>query len=395
MHDSIVMLPLDSWDDTWHSSHYIAKEFAARLPVLHVNPRPAWHPRARHFHPVRSALAHLRQGLSSVGRNLYVLTPRSLPLGRFNTVGRFDRSLFIHDVLSALEQIGSHSPLYWTHFYDGCLENLNLLSASHVVYDCPDLYVNKETERELTRRASLVIVRNKKLREQKLPDNPRTYWIPNGCDFKGFQLPPAAELPADLASIPRPRVGLVAWMDNSIEYNWLLTLAQGCPRINVILVGSVLRGRQFGVNAEDAERIWLLKQNSNVFWLGHKPPTELGRYVSMLDVGVIPYKDTPANRMRDPLKLYLYLAAGLPVVSSPLTSLEESPPGVYIVNDSAQFVSAIEKALLESTNEGAAAERVQVARSADWSERFKAIEAALIEVFGEWRSDLITEKASG
>ncbi|MGH9169238.1 MAG: glycosyltransferase, partial [Acidimicrobiia bacterium] len=60
---------------------------------------------------------------------------------------------------------------------------------------------------------------------------------------------------------------------------------------------------------------------ANVWFLGLKPQSELPAYLSRLDVGIIPWVVSGVTHAVSPLKVYEYLASGVPVAASPLRSL--------------------------------------------------------------------------
>jgi glycosyltransferase involved in cell wall biosynthesis len=160
----------------------------------------------------------------------------------------------------------------------------------------------------------------------------------------------------------------------------------------LVLVGQLWRGRQFGISPNDSKSIEELKSRPNVHWLGHKPPVELPRYLFAFDVGLVAYKDTPFDRARDPLKLYQYLAAGKPVVSTPLTAFDKTPRGVYIANNGQEFCTKVRTALAEA--ETGLEERIRFGRASDWSERGKLTEQVLEQTFPGWcRKHTVTAEA--
>ena len=61
-----------------------------------------------------------------------------------------------------------------------------------------------------------------------------------------------------------------------------------------------------------------LVARDNVRWVGPKPYDSLKSYLRIMDVGLVPYADTPFNRGNFPLKLLEYLAAGHGVVATDL-----------------------------------------------------------------------------
>ena len=60
----------------------------------------------------------------------------------------------------------------------------------------------------------------------------------------------------------------------------------------------------------------------NVVFLGLKAQGDLPAYLSRLDVGLVPFKVTPTTHAVSPLKVFEYLACGVPVAAPPLRALE-------------------------------------------------------------------------
>jgi glycosyltransferase involved in cell wall biosynthesis len=66
----------------------------------------------------------------------------------------------------------------------------------------------------------------------------------------------------------------------------------------------------------------------NVVYLGLKPQNDLPAYVQRFDVGIVPFELSEVTHAVSPLKVYEYLASGVPVAAPPLRALE-GLDGVY------------------------------------------------------------------
>ena len=125
---------------------------------------------------------------------------------------------------------------------------------SLVVYHCVDEhsafpgFVDPQVVRgyddELTRRADLVITTSENLRAARLPLNPHTHTVLNAADVEIFNraLEPELPLPADLAAIPEPRLGVVGLHDSRLDVDALEALAQA----DAALAGGAHRSGQAG-----------------------------------------------------------------------------------------------------------------------------------------------------
>lgn len=94
----------------------------------------------------------------------------------------------------------------------------------------------------------------------------------------------------------------------------------------------------------------------------------LPAYCRGFDVGVIPFKTNELTTRANPLKLREYLAAGLPVVSTPLPEVARYADLVYLKNGADAFLTGIDAALGERSEE-MVRRRVEAMRSEMWEAR--------------------------
>lgn len=95
-----------------------------------------------------------------------------------------------------------------------------------------------------------------------------------------------------------------------------------------------------------------------VFFPGWIDPEQVPRFIDAGDIGVIPHQVTPFTNTTVPNKLFDYMAAGLPVIASPMTPvdriLESASAGKTVPHDGPheevadRLVTAIERADLET-----------------------------------------------
>ena len=130
------------------------------------------------------------------------------------------------------------------------------------------------------------------------------------------------------------------------------------PDLNFVFVGPVMAN------------VRALAARPNVRMVGAVPHAEVARYMAHFDVGVLPYVLNRYTAAIMPAKLKEYLAAGLPIVATPLPEIrrfaDEHPEVVTFANDAPDFVAALRAAAAKN---GPAAEmrRMRIARRYDWS----------------------------
>jgi glycosyltransferase involved in cell wall biosynthesis len=97
------------------------------------------------------------------------------------------------------------------------------------------------------------------------------------------------------------------------------------------------------------------------------PLDALAREVASADVGVIPYQDNPLTRGISPLKMYEFLAAGLPVVTTPIPSIRPATDCIWVEGTRSSFIARVREVLV--SNGDARAKRQSLARRNDWRGR--------------------------
>lgn len=166
--------------------------------------------------------------------------------------------------------------------------------------------------------------------------------------------------PEDQAHLARPRLGYYGVIDERMDLDLVAALADARPEWSVVMFGPV-------VKIDEAD----LPRRPNLHYLGGKSYAELPAYLSSWDVALMPFAINEATRFISPTKTPEYLAAGRPVVSTPVTDVVRhygELSAVAIAGDAASFVAACERALnLASDSDGAwMAEADAVLANMDW-----------------------------
>jgi glycosyltransferase involved in cell wall biosynthesis len=176
----------------------------------------------------------------------------------------------------------------------------------------------------------------------------------NGVETAHFEPPRAT--PPDLAALPRPRIGYVGLLSHFLDFDVLETLRRNRRGGTLVLMGPGSPATTAAV-AEFGRR-------EGVAVLGPKPYADVPAYLQGLDVGTIPFRASdPYVQGINPNKVYQYLAAGLPVLTTPLLDLPESPPDLLFASSSAELERALDVALDAVPDR---ARRRALARAHDW-----------------------------
>lgn len=310
-------------------------------------------------------------GASTRGRGLDVIRlPASLPGGRFEAVAHLNRWAALRLLLKRLAAQGA-GPTVLMVQRPYLLPQLNGLPASLKVYEITEDYgaqAHHDTHRRRILKAHKRLLRQADrvwattghleagVRDQR-PDVVRTSL---GVDFDAFARGLERPEPTALRRIPGPRIGLVGRLNDRIDWDLVERLVWVRPDWHLVVVGPIHRA---GVATRDA--LGRLEGSPNFHLLPAVPHREMPAYLARLDVCLIPYRITQGTQGVHPNKLYEYLAAGRPVVSTPLPAVEEF--GDVVRTAAADtFVEAIEQTLATGNDSIIAVGRERM-RNLDWA----------------------------
>lgn len=194
--------------------------------------------------------------------------------------------------------------------------------------------------------------------------------LPNGVDFEHFSA--QRPVPADLAGIPGQRILYVGALEYWFDAELLAECARRLPDASFVIIGP------------QASDLSVLDDVANIHLLGPRPYAELPAYLQHCDVGVVPFARDDLVDSIHPIKVYEYLATGLPVVAIRWAELERMAAPVVLAERS-EFVSRLEDLLRSSREEGRAA-RLEYARANSWEQRYRTVRDSVDRVLRGGRS---------
>jgi UDP-galactopyranose mutase len=321
------------WNFVFQRPQHLLSRFAKKQPVLFIE-EPM-----RHDGPAEFVVNTSKEGVMVAVPHL----PNELSAAETETVlGSLVKEL--------VDSQGWENYIAW--YYTPMMLPLSEgLNPAAVVYDCMDelsAFKNapaelREREAELFRRADLVFTGGRSLYEAKREQHDSVYCFPSSIDVKHFQR--ALEIkadPEDQQNIERPRIGFVGVIDERMDIDLLGKAAQLRPDWQFVMIGPVVK-----ISEEDLPRA------ENIHYLGGKNYDELPDYIGGWDVAMMPFAINESTRFISPTKTPEYLAAGRPVVSTPIRDVVR-PYGesglVRIAETAEEFVAAIEQSLNEDVD---------------------------------------------
>ena len=275
---------------------------------------------------------------------------------------------------------GERGLVFW-HYTPMALTFSDHLDPDLCVYDCMDelsAFLGApprliELERRLFERVDLVFTGGRSLYESKRGRHRSVHAFPSSIDVAHFakaREPRAAE-PQDQARIPGPRLGFFGVIDERMDLALLDGMAGQRPDWQFVMLGPVVKIDQA-----------VLPRRANIHWLGGKSYDELPAYLAGWQVGLMPFAINEATRFISPTKTPEFLAAGMPVVSTPIADVVR-PYGaarlVEIAGTAEETVAKAERILNGGGRERWLAEVDRMLAGMSWNKTWSAMHELMRE----------------
>jgi len=331
------------------------------------------------------ASAH-KKGLRKLKNNLWhVYSPPGLPekLG-FNWVNRKNHQTIYNNIREHIQKLGG-KVIFWAA-HPKSVEILDYLDYEICIYDCYDAFGDfheekwkadyiKRLERKLLEKSDLVIASAKSLFESRKEFNDNTHLVQNGADITHFQqklLEPSGIYPTDIAEIKRPIVGYMGDIASWLDVDAISHAADELPDVNFVFLGTVKRD------------VDILNSKPNVHFPGRIDYVDLPYFLHYFDICTIPFLVNDMTMHVNPIKVYEYMATGLPVISSKLPEVLELGDIIHFYDNKHDLTSKIRSILNNKNNQIELSQRrIEKAMENSWDLRvmkiWELIERTLIE----------------
>jgi glycosyltransferase involved in cell wall biosynthesis len=350
--DPIVCISDLLWDEHWSSEQQLMSRLAKRGRVLYVERTVSvlsFFTGACDTSIGRQFLRFCSGGIRFEGPNLLIFTPPPVLPFRFNRlVNAVNELIRVIAIRRTLRMMRAQAPALWIYAPDAG-RIVGKLGERFSLYYCADdwsasdQWWNKAEdirarEQELAAKVDLIIGTSTKIANKWRDQFGKARMISNGADINSFlraqnnTLP----IPADLASIPEPRIGYIGFVDGRFDTKLYEDLARARPDWSLIVVGPLMK------KSVDVEKLRPLR---NVYFLGPKTREELPAYLAGFDVCTIPYICNQWSESIFPLKLFEYLGAGRPTVATALPELKPFDQYIHLTRSLEEFERAIESSL--------------------------------------------------
>ncbi|MCX6217310.1 glycosyltransferase [Spirosoma sp.] len=325
------------------------------------------------------------------GAQLYLWTPPvSLPVNWMpdrwhDRVMKWNANRMLRSLRKVIPLIDNQPPLVVNAFNPVWgLPMLGKLNEKATIYYCFDEITIESwiarhggrCEKEYLPKVDAVVTTSVTLRSAKSQLQPRAFCVKNGANYDLFSQARELALTTDRS---RPIVGYLGTADNRINLDLVEYCLQALPQVTFQFIGRIT----------DEIVTQRLSKYPNLEFIKPVPPAELVPLMARLHVGIIPFNCSEHTYTIYPLKINEYLAAGIPVVSTRFSILDDFDEVVDFVNEPAAFVEALKKSLAGVSDERVE-EFIETAASNSWVHRAEEFEDIMQQVFNAKLSGHVT-----
>lgn len=376
----IVCVGFADWDsELWTNQQHLMSRLARHNRVLFVESLGLRRPTLA-GRDVRRMARRAARGLAGprATDGLHVLSPLVLPFHAHASARAVNARLLPALVRRAARRLGMRRPVLWS-YVPQALPLVEALEPAVVVYHCVDDMASqpgidgpafRAAEDRFAARADVVLASAPALAERLRGVARRVVAAPNVADtgFFATALEPG-RVDAAVAALPAPRIVFTgAVVTTKLDIPLLVALARARPAWSLALVGPVGPG-------DPRADVSALAAEPNIHLLGPRPYDRLPEVLRGADAGLIPYARNALTDSVFPMKVYEYLAAGLPVVATPLPALRDVA-GVAIADGAEEMARALDAALADG-DRARRAERSRAASAHSWDRRLEEIAEVL------------------
>ena len=376
---TIVFISLEPWDEIWRRNQFLCDGLLRKsvdTKILFVQPPfdNSYALRLRKLNNIRRLPAIVDGGYC--GR-LVVFTPtkwfpNSLPIGRALNEKHLQGQ--IKWALSDLSWIATH---LWINQHEAA----HLLGegiAANTLYDITDdwtkfsgnqsqLDLITSQDATLCKSCDHVIVCSQQLFDDKAKfvDLERLHLIPNGVHVEHYEAVADTSLPIhNIAEHwTKPVFGYTGTIHGErVDVSLVAAVAQAYPAATIAMVGPNLldQGEQQG-----------LDRFRNIVFTGSQPYVDLPDIMRAFDVCMVPHLVTPFTESLNPIKLWEYLAAGKPIVSTNVAGFRDYCDLFFVADNVDEFVLALSKAL--TADKATPTSRQAIAKQHSWERRLSDV----------------------
>ena len=373
--DRVIVCLASAWDYDPTSKHHVMRILSRRNRIVWVNYHGSRKPAAStsDFGASLSRLRQVAHGVRRINDSMVQVTPLVIPGATTAPALWLHRHLLTRQIRRAIRAVSGDQRLpvqVWT-FAPDVPYLVGAFDEECFVYYCVDEYSSfagfdrtsiVRAEAELLDKADVVITTSQALFETKRRRRPDAELVRHGVAFDQFATawrddPPP---PQDIRAIAKPIFGFFGLIHHWIDLDLIATVARSRPKYQFVLIG------------EAKVDVRALEALPNVHLLGRRDHRALPAYCRAFSGGLLPFTRTEMTFSVNPIKMWEYLAAGLPIVSTSLPEVRRQGWPVRIADSADVFSAACDEIVAEESTLDRPAIAETVAHL-DWENKVEAL----------------------
>jgi teichuronic acid biosynthesis glycosyltransferase TuaH len=298
-------------------------------------------------------------GLIEVQKNLWNFYPDCMvesinwipSTAIFNLINYYNNKKLSKSILKATNKLGFKNFILFNdnEIFKGYFLN-DFLKPKTSVYYSRDYMIavdywkkhGEQLEPKLIAKNTLCVANSTFLADYCRKYNPNSFFIGQGCDLDVFFKRKTQLETLGLTSTKRPIIGYVGALQSiRLDIAIIAHIALTKPEWTIVLVGQ----------EDDIFKASELHNYKNVLFTGNKPINTLPDFINVFDVCINPQLVNMVTIGNYPRKIDEYLAIGKPVVATATKAMESFSDFVYLAENKEQYVTLIERALNENSEE--------------------------------------------
>lgn len=185
--------------------------------------------------------------------------------------------------------------------------------------------------------------------------------VPNGAEV--FNLDENWSVPEEFLGLPRPILGYVGNLRDRVDLDLIRKTAERNAHGSVVLIGS----------AHGRPEVLELGKLPNIHLLGVRPYSEAVRFIRAFDVAIMPHLRNELSENMNPLKLYVYFALGVPIVTTEVANIGDIAPFAAVAETHEAFLQAVSEAAKGNMARVTEEQRRTVLAKVSWEARVQTI----------------------
>lgn len=200
----------------------------------------------------------------------------------------------------------------------------------------------KDKYEECLRSSNIIITTSRRLYELvSVNFKDKTYLVSNGVDTD-YYFKNEYQLPEELKKIKAQYshiIGFTGTLHTWIDYELIKEISLLKPDWAFVFIGPKYCNTK------------LIDGISNIIYLGSKNYGDLINYIKNFDAAIIPFQVRNMTNSANPIKMYEYLAAGIPVITTPIRECLALAPYVRTAKTAEEYVEKIAESISKASSE--------------------------------------------